>query len=102
MLSLSIVILMTLAGLCIGLLVAALLYVMVRYSPIVARIFEEKPMFLPLRVPRTHDGEDVRFPTLPKPNARGNLSEVADQDSYRSLGFLPRISEQSLVSFALS
>ncbi len=42
---------------------AFLLYVHLRYTKIVGRIFEEKPLFLPLRVTPTTDGEDVRFPT---------------------------------------
>jgi len=58
-----IVVVMTLAALPLALIAAFMVYVIIRYSPIVARIFEEKPMFLPLRVARTHDGEDVRFST---------------------------------------
>jgi len=59
----SIVVLMTLAAVVLAPIAAFMVYVIIRYSPIVARIFEEKPMFLPLRVTRTDDGEDVRFPT---------------------------------------
>ena len=37
---------------------------MIRYTPIIGRIFEEKPLFLPLRVDaRRTGGEDVRFTT---------------------------------------
>ena len=61
--SLPIVVLMTLVALIVVPIATFLVYVVIRYSPIVARIFEDKPMFLPLRVARTHDGEDVRFPT---------------------------------------
>jgi len=61
--SLPIVVVMTLAALFLSAFAAVLIYVVIRYSPIVGRIFEEKPLFLPLRVARTHDGEDVRFPT---------------------------------------
>lgn len=44
---------------------AFLIYVYIRYAPIVGRIFEEKPLFLPLRVqPRENEGEDVRFRTV--------------------------------------
>ncbi len=43
--------------------VVFLTYVVVRYSPIVGRIFEEKPMFLPLRVAPTEGGEDATFRT---------------------------------------
>jgi uncharacterized protein len=49
------------------LLVAAiavfLIYAVWKYTPIIGRIFEEKPMFLPLRVARIEGGEDVRLPT---------------------------------------
>ena len=41
--------------------IAFMVHVFVRYSAIVARIFEERPLFLPLRVSRTDDGEDVQF-----------------------------------------
>jgi uncharacterized protein len=44
-------------------IVAFLAYAVVRYTPIIGRIFEEKPMFLPLRVPRSEEGDDVRFRT---------------------------------------
>jgi pimeloyl-ACP methyl ester carboxylesterase len=44
-------------------IVGFLTYVVARYSPIVGRIFEEKPMFLPLRVAPFEGGEDVRFRT---------------------------------------
>ena len=42
---------------------AFLAYAAARYSPIIARIFEEKPLFLPLRLAAEPGGEDVRFPT---------------------------------------
>lgn len=44
-------------------LVAFLIYAGVRYAPIIGRIFEETPVFLPLRVAPEAGGEDVRFPT---------------------------------------
>jgi len=48
----------------LGSLAVFLVYVYIRYAPIVGRIFEEKPMFLPLRVPPLEDdGESVRFTT---------------------------------------
>jgi alpha-beta hydrolase superfamily lysophospholipase len=34
-----------------------------KYTPIIGRIFEEKPLFLPLRVPPVQGGDDVRFQT---------------------------------------
>jgi len=40
-----------------------LAYVVVKYVPIVVRVFEEKPMFLPLRVNPVDGGEEVRFRT---------------------------------------
>jgi len=52
----------------LGLLVPAALvffvvYLVVRYAPIVGRVFEEMPLLLPLRVPPEPGGQDVRFPT---------------------------------------
>jgi len=38
-------------------------YLIVRYTPIIGRVFEEKPMFLPLRLAPRDDGEEVRFTT---------------------------------------
>ena len=49
--------------LAIGTIVGFLTYVVVKYSPIVGRIFEEKPMFLPLRVSPVEGGDEVRFRT---------------------------------------
>jgi len=40
-----------------------LLYAMVRYVPVIGRIFEEKPVFFPLLVAPTRDGEEVSFRT---------------------------------------
>ena len=42
-------------------LAAFLAYAAIRYAPIVGRIFEEKPFFLPLRLSAEPGGEDVRF-----------------------------------------
>jgi pimeloyl-ACP methyl ester carboxylesterase len=44
-------------------IVAFLLYIHIRYTPKITRIFEEKPMFLPLRVTPTGEGEEVTFRT---------------------------------------
>ena len=50
--------------LALAFLCAFLVYVAIRYTPIVGRIFEEKPLFLPLRVPPLeNDGEEARFLT---------------------------------------
>lgn len=43
-------------------LAAFLIYLLARYSPYVVRIFEERPMFMPLRADRGGEGEDVTFP----------------------------------------
>ena len=59
----SIVVVVSLALVVCATLAIFLVYVFLRYSPIVARIFEDKPMFLPLRAKRPEEGEDVRFPT---------------------------------------
>lgn len=40
-----------------------LTYIWIRYSPIVVRIFEERPMFSPLRTPPETGGEESRFRT---------------------------------------
>jgi pimeloyl-ACP methyl ester carboxylesterase len=40
---------------------AFLTYAAMRYAPIIGRIFEEKPLFLPLRLAAEPGGEDVRF-----------------------------------------
>jgi pimeloyl-ACP methyl ester carboxylesterase len=40
-----------------------LVYVSYRYGPIISRIFEEKPLFLPFKVAPEPGGEEVRFTT---------------------------------------
>ena len=60
--------------------VGFLAYVVVRYSPIVGRIFEEKPMFLPLRVAPSRGGEDVRFRTADGLDAGRDLPQGPDRD----------------------
>ena len=52
---------LSLVALSFTLLFTFLMYVAIRYSPIVGRIFEEKPLFLPLRLQPPNDREDVRF-----------------------------------------
>lgn len=61
--SLPIVIATSMALLTLGSVAGFLTYVVVRYSGIVSRVFEEKPMFLPFRAPRVEGGEDVTFMT---------------------------------------
>lgn len=58
-----IVAVVTLVALLVVPIAAFMIYVYLKYSGIVARIFEEKPLFLPLRVARAEDAEDVRFTT---------------------------------------
>jgi len=45
-------------------LVAFLVYTAVRYAPIIGRVFEEKPLFIPLRLNAEPGGEEVRFRTM--------------------------------------
>ncbi|WP_435015291.1 alpha/beta hydrolase [Tundrisphaera sp. TA3] len=61
--SLATVILLASASIATATLIGFLIYIVIRYAPIVGRIFEEKPMFLPLRVKRVEGNEDVRFRT---------------------------------------
>jgi pimeloyl-ACP methyl ester carboxylesterase len=48
-------------GVFLALLAAFLVYAVIRYAPIIGRIFEEKPLFLPLRLSPQPGGEEVRF-----------------------------------------
>jgi pimeloyl-ACP methyl ester carboxylesterase len=41
--------------------VAFAVYLIIWYTPIIGRVFEEKPMFLPLRLAPLNEGEEVRF-----------------------------------------
>src|SRR5262249_15167127 len=50
-------------GAALAAVVGFLVYVYLRYTPIIGRIFEEKPLFFPLRVPPDGGGEEVRFET---------------------------------------
>ena len=51
----------------LGILAAAFVafaaFALRKYTPIVERIFQERPLFLPLRLSPVEGGEDVRFPT---------------------------------------
>jgi pimeloyl-ACP methyl ester carboxylesterase len=53
--------LLILSLLSLATLLVFVVYLIVRYTPIIGRIFEEKPMFLPLRVAPRPEGEGVRF-----------------------------------------
>jgi len=59
----AIAILLTSAFVVIAALAGFVAYIHLKYTPIVVRVFEEKPMFLPFRAPRVDGGEDVRFVT---------------------------------------
>ena len=61
--SLAITIILSVAGFAFTALAVFLVYILIRYAPIVGRIFEEKPMFLPLRVKPAAGNEDVSFRT---------------------------------------
>lgn len=60
--SLALYVLLTLVLAITGMLVFVA-YLIIRYTPVIGRVFEEKPMFLPLRLQPRDDGEDVRFTT---------------------------------------
>src|SRR5690606_24048665 len=40
-----------------------LIYAIVKYTPVIGRIFEEKPVFFPMRAEARPEGEEVRFRT---------------------------------------
>lgn len=42
-------------------ILAFLAYTAIRYAPVIGRVFEERPLFLPLRLAPEPGGEDVRF-----------------------------------------
>jgi pimeloyl-ACP methyl ester carboxylesterase len=46
-----------------GAALAFLIYAVIRYTPIIARVFEEKPLFFPLRLTPEPGGQDVQFTT---------------------------------------
>ena len=50
-------------GACALILVGFLAYVWIKYGAIIGRIFEESPVFQPMRAEPLAGGEDVRFPT---------------------------------------
>jgi len=56
-------ILLPTAGILVAVIAAFLFYIHLRYTAIIGRIFEEKPLLLPLRVAPTTEGEAVRIPT---------------------------------------
>jgi pimeloyl-ACP methyl ester carboxylesterase len=44
-------------------LVMFLSYLVIKYGPVIVRVFEERPVFMPLKVVPREQGEVVRFPT---------------------------------------
>lgn len=50
-----------------------LAYAALKYAPIISRIFEEKPLFLPLRLTEAQGGENVQFTTDDGLTLRGTL-----------------------------
>jgi alpha-beta hydrolase superfamily lysophospholipase len=60
--SLAIALIVAPLALASAVFLAFLIYVLVKYTPVIRRIFEEKPVFLPLRVAPAAGGEEVRFP----------------------------------------
>ncbi len=45
------------------LVLAFTLYVLIRYTPWVGRVFGEAPLFMPMRIAPNAEGENVRFST---------------------------------------
>lgn len=56
------------------------IYVVVRYTPVILRIFQEKPVFLPLRQEPDPDGEEVRFPTADGQELAGSYFRARSPD----------------------
>jgi pimeloyl-ACP methyl ester carboxylesterase len=59
----TIVLLLLVPTVTVAAVVLFLVYLVLKYTPIIGRVFEEKPMLLPLRLPPLAEGEEVRFPT---------------------------------------
>lgn len=72
MLSATLSLLPILLVLTLAAIAVSMAYLIVRYTPIICRIFEEMPMFLPLRLPPRSDGEDVRLTTADGLELRGS------------------------------
>lgn len=61
------------------LFLACIGYLTFRYVPIVSRIFEEKPLFHPLRLDPPSDGEDVVFPSMDGTRLHGTYLHARTQ-----------------------
>jgi pimeloyl-ACP methyl ester carboxylesterase len=59
---LTLLLVLTPALLALVVVITFLIYATVRYAPIIGRIFEETPLFFPLRLTPVDRGEEVRFP----------------------------------------
>jgi pimeloyl-ACP methyl ester carboxylesterase len=55
--------LLALPALMLAAVAGFLVYVLIKYTPVISKIFEMKPILLPTRVPPEPGGEDVRFRT---------------------------------------
>ena len=85
----STVIAMTSLLVTLAAIVGFLVYIVIRYTPIIGRIFEEKPMFLPLRVPRVEGTEDVRFGTTDGMTLVGTYLKSRTSEPGRGARLLP-------------
>ena len=61
-----------------ALAVVVIIYLTVKYAPIIGQKFEEPPLFLPLRVGPVEEGESVEFATRRRADARRHLPEGPD------------------------
>jgi pimeloyl-ACP methyl ester carboxylesterase len=73
----------------VGLLGAFLAYLVVRYAPVIARIFEEKPVFHPPRVDPEPGGEDVSFVTADGLELRGSYFRARTVERVGVVAFCP-------------
>jgi pimeloyl-ACP methyl ester carboxylesterase len=56
-------ILLVLAAIPLGLVAAAVIYLTVKYTPVIGRIFQSQPLFMPLKLKPLERGETVEFVT---------------------------------------
>ena len=70
-------------------LITLLLYVIIRYSGIVVRVFEEMPLFLPLRLSPVPDAENVHFKTRDGMNLVGSYLKTRSARRTGVLVFCP-------------
>ena len=82
--------------------VVAIVYLTVKYSPVIARIFESQPLFMPLKVKAVDRGESVEFTAEDGVRLRGTYLPVANRRAGRRDRVLPRIPERPLEFPAVS